>query len=95
MQSEIEVSEQDRTVVTTPGAIFFSMELSRSKWLLTSLAPGGEKMSRYVIDGGDIAGLMDRLPRSATRRNFRPASYIPSYRSRRAALMAFGFTECS
>ncbi len=61
MQSEIEVIEQDRTVITTLGAIFFSMELSRSKWLITSLAPGGEKMSRYVIEGGDIAGLMDRL----------------------------------
>ena len=29
------------------GAIFISMELSRSKWLITSLSPGGgEKMSK-------------------------------------------------
>jgi transposase len=61
MQNEIEIIEQDRTVVTTLGAIFFSMELSRAKWLVTSLAPGGEKMSRYVIEAGDIAGLLDRL----------------------------------
>jgi transposase len=39
------------------GAIFVSLELSKSTWLLTSLAPGSEKMSRHSIAGGDIAGL--------------------------------------
>jgi transposase len=30
------------------GAIFVSMELSRSNWLITSLSPGGgEKMSKH------------------------------------------------
>lgn len=57
----MDVVEQDQSVVTTLGAIFFSMELSQSKWLITSLAPGGEKMSRYVLQAGDIAGLMERL----------------------------------
>jgi transposase len=40
------------------GAIFVSMELSRSKWLITSVSPGGgEKMSRHPVTAGDIAGL--------------------------------------
>ena len=40
------------------GAIFVSMELSQSTWLITSLSPGaGEKMSRHTIAAGDIAGL--------------------------------------
>lgn len=39
------------------GAIFVSLELSKSKWLITSLSPGSDKMSRYSVIGGDIAGL--------------------------------------
>lgn len=39
------------------GAIFISLELSKSTWLVTSLAPGSGKMSRHSVPGGDIAGL--------------------------------------
>ena len=39
------------------GAIFVSLELSKSTWLVTSLAPGSEKMSRHIVTGGDTAGL--------------------------------------
>ncbi|MER9357875.1 IS110 family transposase, partial [Mesorhizobium sp. M0514] len=32
------------------GAIFISLDLSRSKWLITSLSPGGgEKMSKHMV----------------------------------------------
>ena len=41
------------------GAIFVSLELSRSNWLVTSLSPGkGEKMSKHSITAGDVAGLL-------------------------------------
>ena len=41
------------------AAIFVSLELSRSKWLVTSISPGGsERMSRRVVAGGDIPGLL-------------------------------------
>src|SRR5664280_2916417 len=44
------------------GAIFFSLELSRSKWVVTSLSPGnGEKMSQYSLTAGDIGGLLTRF----------------------------------
>lgn len=44
------------------GAIFVSMELSRSSWVITSLSPGcGEKMSRHTVPGGDVAALMARF----------------------------------
>ncbi|TDX82076.1 hypothetical protein EDE05_1095 [Neorhizobium sp. R1-B] len=36
------------------GAIFVSLELSKSTWLVTALSPCSEKMSRYTITGGDI-----------------------------------------
>src|SRR5579863_4251333 len=41
------------------AAIFVSLELSRSRWLVTSLSPGkGEKMSKHSLTAGDVAGLM-------------------------------------
>ena len=47
---------------TDLGAIFVSMELSKSTWLVTSLSPGaGERMSRHTIRAGDVAGLFERF----------------------------------
>jgi transposase len=44
------------------GAIFVSMELSRSTWLITSLSPGGgEKMSRHTLPAVDIGALLARF----------------------------------
>jgi len=44
------------------GAIFISMELSRTNWLLTSLSPGGgERLSRHVLRSGDVTGLRTRF----------------------------------
>ena len=50
----------DLTAIRTQfGAIFVSLELSRSKWLVTSLSPGnGEKMSKRSLEAGDMPGLM-------------------------------------
>jgi transposase len=42
---------------TDLGAIFISLELSKSTWLITALAPGSEKMSRHSVAGGDLAGM--------------------------------------
>lgn len=45
-------------IQTNLAAIFVSMELSRSTWLITSMLPGnGEKMSKYPIAAGNIADL--------------------------------------
>jgi len=44
------------------AAIFVSLELSRSIWLITSLSPGfGEKMSKHSVRAGDIAALLARV----------------------------------
>ena len=41
------------------AAIFVSLELSRSNWLVTSLSPGqGEKMSKHSVAAGNVAGLL-------------------------------------
>lgn len=43
-------------------AIFVSLELSRSTWLITSLSPGsGEKLSRRSVCAGDVAELLKRF----------------------------------
>ena len=54
---------EDRAAIQTHiGAIFISLELSRSKWLVTSLAPGGgQKMSKHSVEAGDLAGLLPRF----------------------------------
>ncbi|TGV91600.1 IS110 family transposase, partial [Mesorhizobium sp. M2E.F.Ca.ET.154.01.1.1] len=43
------------------GAIFVSLELSKSTWLVTSLSPGSEKMSRHAVAGGDLPALLTCL----------------------------------
>jgi transposase len=41
------------------AAIFVSLELSRSTWLVTSLSPGkGEKMSKHSVAAGNVAELL-------------------------------------
>src|SRR5215218_1290721 len=55
-------SEAAIAVRTDLCAIFVSLELSRSTWLITSLSPGGgEKMSKYSVSAGDIEGLFKRF----------------------------------
>ena len=52
MRTEIlEHADLEPPVTTTLNAIFVSLELSRSKWLVTSLLPGGnERMSKQTPD---------------------------------------------
>jgi transposase len=41
------------------GAIFISLEHSRSTWLITSLSPGGgKKMSKHSVPAGNICVLL-------------------------------------
>src|SRR3954465_15608441 len=55
-------SEAAIAVRTDLCAIFVSLELSRSTWLITSLSPsGGGKMSKYSVSVGDIDGLFRRF----------------------------------
>ncbi len=50
------------SIQTDLRAIFVSLELSRSTWLITSLSPGaGNKISKHSVDGGDIGGLLKRF----------------------------------
>ena len=47
--------EEPTAIRTNLGAIFVSLELSRSTWLITSISPGGgEKMSKHGVSAGNI-----------------------------------------
>jgi transposase len=51
--------------------LFASLELSKSRWLVTVSAPGSEKLSKHVViggDGGTLLNLLGRLRASAERR---------------------------
>lgn len=52
-----DLPEAHAAIRTDLGAIFVSLELSKSTWLVTALAPGSDKMSRHNVAGGDMAGL--------------------------------------
>jgi transposase len=77
-------SPAEQTAIRTDlGAIFVSLELSRSTWLVTSLSPGGgEKMSKHCVPGGDISGLLilfDRLKERACNRTGQDFPIIAIY----------------
>jgi len=57
-----ERSEPLSAIRTDLGAIFVSLELSRSTWLITSLSPGGgEKLSKHSVSSGDLSALFGRF----------------------------------
>jgi transposase len=62
MQTEAAHTEPSTAIQIDLAAVFISLELSRSIWLITSLSPGsGEKMSKHSVRAGDVAGLLARF----------------------------------
>jgi transposase len=58
----LDAHEEPAAIHTHIGAIFISLELSRTRWLITSLVPGGgQRMSRHSVEAGDLAGLLARF----------------------------------
>jgi transposase len=75
---------------TDLNAIFVSLELSRSTWVITSLAPGGgEKMSKHSVRSGDIAGLLARLSQFTEKARARTGHIFPIIVIQEAGLDGF------
>jgi len=56
------LTESPAAIRVDLGAIFVSMELSRSKWLITSLSPGGGEIeSKHTVTGGDLPALFEQF----------------------------------
>jgi transposase len=65
-------------VDVTLAAVFVSLELSRSTWLITSLVPGkGEKMSKHAVDSGDMTGLLNHFARLRAKAQARTGKSFP------------------
>jgi hypothetical protein len=72
------------------SAIFVSLELSRTSWLVTSLSPGGgEKMSKHAVRAGDVAGLLGRLAWLRERARTRTGRTFPVVAIQEAGLDGF------
>jgi transposase len=76
-------------VRTDLNAIFVSLELSRSTWVITSLAPGSEKMSKHSVRSGDTAALLARLSQLQEKARARTGHVFPIIVIQEAGLDGF------
>src|ERR1700736_557226 len=82
--------EAPTAIRTDLGAIFVSLELSRSSWLITSLSPGGgEKMSKHTVLSGDVAGLWARFCQLKDKVQVRTGHVVPIIVIQEAGLDGF------
>src|ERR1700675_3041817 len=82
--------EEPTAIRTDLGAIFVSLELSRSTWLITSISPGGgEKMSKHTVRSGDVAGLWARFSQLKDKVQVRTGQVVPIIVIQEAGLDGF------
>jgi transposase len=70
------------TIREHDASVFVSFELSPKKWLVTSLSPGNEKLSKRWLDGGDgegVLALLRELQEKAERQVDGPVRVITIY----------------
>jgi len=84
MSPTADLSSQSQPVPHPAQVLYISLELSPSKWLVTSLLSGTDRMSKHLVTGGDgsvllrlLAGLRGGCHNSLARR--------PATRKRQAA----------
>ena len=72
------------------AAIFVSLELSHSTWLITSLVPGGgDKISKHSVRSGDIAELMTYFAKLRDKAHARAGASFPIITIQEAGLDGF------
>jgi transposase len=90
MQALFPRPHEHAAIRTDLNAIFVSLELSRSTWVVTSLAPGGgEKMSKHAVPSGDIAALLARLSQLKEKARARTGQVFPIIVIQEAGLDGF------
>jgi transposase len=90
MQVAVDRPEAPSAIRTDLGAIFVSLELSRSTWLITSLSPGGgEKLSKHSVRGSDVAGLLERFAHLREKARARTGEVFPLIVIQEAGLDGF------
>lgn len=82
-------------VSTQLNAIFVSLELSRSTWLVTSLSPGrGERISRHQVKGSDVPALLERFAQLQAKARERTGEQYPLVVIQEAGLDGFWIHRC-
>jgi transposase len=82
--------DEPTAIRTQFGAVFVSLELSRSTWLITSLSPGkGEKMSKHSVKAGDKAALLSLLSELKHKAARRMGEHYPIIALQEAGLDGF------
>src|ERR1700726_4303617 len=90
MQTVANRPEAPNAIRNDLGAIFISLELSRSTWLIKSLSPaGGEKMSKHSVPAGDIYALLARFSEFKQRAFARTGKSFPIIVIQEAGLDGF------
>ena len=90
MPTTADRAEAPTTIQTNLAAIFISLELSRSIWLITSLSPGyGEKMSKHSVRAGDVATLLARFSALKQKAYARIGKFFPIVAIQEAGLDGF------
>ena len=90
MQALCPRPHEHTAIRTDLKAIFVSLELSRSTWVITSLSPGGgEKMSKHAVPSGDIPALLARLSQLKEKARARTGQVFPIIVIQEAGLDGF------
>src|SRR6201987_4811468 len=90
MQIVTDRPQAPTAIRTDLRAIFVSLELSRSTWLVTSLSPGaGEKVSKHTVRSGDVAGLRTRFSQLKDKVQIRMGQVVPIIVIQEAGLDGF------
>lgn len=89
MPTAVDQSAVPAAIRVNLAAIFVSMELSKSTWLVTSVSPGSDKMSRHSVVSGDIAGLFACFDDLRTKTRARTGKLFPLVVIQEAGLDGF------
>jgi transposase len=82
-------------VSTQLNAILLSLELSRSTWLVTLLAPGrGERISRHQVKGSDVPALLEPFAQLQAKARERTGERYRLVVIREAGLEGFWIHPC-
>ena len=94
MKSVTSATAVATTVRANDIALFASLELSKSKWVVTINSPGSEKFSKHVVEGGDGACLLDLLSRSRAKAEQRYGRRSKRSSFRKRDWTGFEFIAC-
>jgi transposase len=61
------IDHTDAPAGSEHNTIYLVLELSKSKWQLGFMFPGADRLSRYRIDGGNLAALSEVLSKARTK----------------------------